>query len=290
MKYKHYLIALLIMPLIGFGCKSKSSDTNNTMDLTDQGGCKNGIITSEGTCVETEDNLTNALYKNVDAQVQVMDVVTNAHQGFVARPKAAGMYPGVIMIHEWWGLNENIKQMAKQLASEGYTVYAIDLYDGEVASESSDAGRLAGSVRSNPDAAVEKMRAAIAYLRESYGTNKIASLGWCFGGQQSLNLSLAEDLDATVIYYGSLVTTTEALASISGPVLGIFGAEDTSIPVQHVQEFESSLQTLGIAHDIHMYPGVGHAFANPSGGRYAQDEAIDAWEKTVLFLETTLNK
>ena len=118
---------------------------------------------------------------------------------------------------------------------------------------------------------------------------KIASLGWCFGGGQSLRLALAEKLDATVIYYGNLVTNEDDLSRINWPVLGIFGEQDQSIPVTTVKEFESSLNKLGIKNSINVYPGVGHAFANPSGASYAPEATQDAWKKTLeIFLDTNL--
>jgi carboxymethylenebutenolidase len=129
------------------------------------------------------------------------------------------------------------------------------------------------------------MKAAADYLRNEEGATKIASLGWCFGGGQSLQLALSdEDLDATVIYYGSLVTDESKLSSIEQPILGIFGSKDTSIPVATVQQFDSALDNIGIENEIYIYEGVGHAFANPSGMNYAPEETKDAWDKTVSFL------
>lgn len=291
---KQYVLIATVLLLVGAGCNTAPKTEEmpaDTMKMEDGAmhiGCQEGEVLEDGSCTPAEDTMMNALYKDVSDMVITTDVVTESHRGFVASPSTPGEYPGVVMIHEWWGLNDNIKQMAEQLAAEGYTVYAIDLYNGEVATESSDAGRLAGGVRSNPEAAVANMQAAAEYLRSEYGVAKLASLGWCFGGQQSLSLSLAEELDATVIYYGNLVTTTEALASVSGPVLGIFGSEDTSIPVDSVRAFESALDELTIENDIYVYDGVGHAFANPSGSRYAETEALDAWQKTLEFLAASL--
>ncbi len=224
-----------------------------------------------------------------ETQTQASDTVEtrDAEHGFLARPTAEGSYPGIIMIHEWWGLNDNIKAMAQELANEGYIVYAVDLYNGEVATDAARARELAGSVGENPQAALDTMRAAAAQLREE-GATQIGSLGWCFGGGQSLQLSLSEDMDATVIYYGSLVTNPAQLENLNGPVLGIFGAEDSSIPVESVYEFENTLDNLSIENDVYVYPGVGHAFANPSGDNYAPDETADAWEKTVAFLNENL--
>lgn len=203
-------------------------------------------------------------------------------KGFYSEPKEPGDYPGIVMIHEWWGLNDNIKDTAKKLAGQGYRVLAVDLF-GKVATTPEDA---TAQVRSlDQTAALENLKTAVAFLREK-GSLKIASLGWCFGGGQSLALSLSgEKLDATVLYYGTpLVTDEEKLKAITWPVLGIFGAKDQAIPVSSVNAFESSLNALHIENSITIYPNVGHAFANPSGANYAPAETKDAWDKTLAFL------
>ena len=197
--------------------------------------------------------------------------------------------PAVVMIHEWWGLNDNIKDMANMLAKEGYVVLAVDLY-GEVATDPGRAMELSSSVRNNPEEAVANMQGAVNYLGslENVNSSRIASLGWCFGGGQSLQLALNSEehpLAATVIYYGNLVNDTESLSKIKWPVLGVFGDQDQSIPVDSVMQFEQALNEIGITNEIYIYPGVGHAFANPSGDNYAPKETADAWKKTLVFLE-----
>jgi carboxymethylenebutenolidase len=182
--------------------------------------------------------------------------------------------------------------MADILAGHGYVVLAVDLYDGEVATNSSQAARLSGQVRENPDEAVAKMSSAVSGLRErSDTTNQIASLGWCFGGGQSLQLSLSEaDLNATVIYYGTLATDEETLQRIDAPVLGIFGSEDQVVPVEDVRAFNRTLDDLGVEHEVYVYEGAGHAFANPSGESFQPDATMDAWMKTLAFLDETLKE
>ena len=193
----------------------------------------------------------------------------------------------MIMIHEWWGLNDHIRAIARQLASEGYIVLAVDLYEGEVATTPERARELTSSL--DQTRAINNMKSAIAYLGVHEDITKIASLGWCFGVAQSLQLALSgEVLNATVIYYGNLVTDESKLSLISWPVLGIFGDQDTVIPVTEVKKFESSLNALGTKNEIYIYSGVGHAFANPSGANYAQEETKDAWEKTVTLLDENL--
>jgi carboxymethylenebutenolidase len=147
---------------------------------------------------------------------------------------------------------------------------------------------LAGSVRDNPDEAVNNLNAAVEHVSslQNVDRSRIASLGWCFGGGQSLQLALntEQPLAATVIYYGTLVTNQSELAEISWPVLGVFGSTDQSIPVETVNQFEAALDANGVTNEIYVYEGVGHAFANPSGDNYAPKETADAWEKTLAFL------
>ena len=210
-------------------------------------------------------------------------------RGYFVEPMDEGEHPGVVMIHEWWGLNENIKNMAHELAEEGYNVLAVDLYDGRVASGPEEAGTFATEVRENPERAIEHMKAAAEFLKEQDNFNgKIGSMGWCFGGGMSMQLALNEPLDATVIYYGNLETDPEKLRSIDWPVLGVFGEEDTSITVDSVNAFDAALDQLGIDNEIYIYEGVGHAFANPSNAGHDPEKTADAWGKTVDFLARTL--
>ena len=197
--------------------------------------------------------------------------------------------PAVVMIHEWWGINDNIKNMANTLAKEGYVVLAADLYKGEVATDPNRAQELLQSVRSNQDEAIANLQSAVKYLGSlpNVNTSRIASLGWCFGGGQSLQLALnskQQPLAATILYYGTpLVTDKQALSNIKWPILGIFGDQDQAIQVEKVKQFETALNANRIPNEIYIYPGVGHAFANPSGDNYAPKETADAWQKDTLF-------
>jgi len=201
--------------------------------------------------------------------------------------------PAVVMIHENRGLNEHIKMMADTLANEGYVVLAVDLFNGQVASNQQDAGPLSDAVRENPTEAIANLRAAVRYLAslENVNPSQISSLGWCFGGQQSLQLALNTEpkypLSSTVIYYGRLVSDSDELSKIKWPVLGIFGDQDDSIPIENVTNFKAALDSIGIPNEIYVYKGVGHAFANPSRDSYAPDQTADAWNKTLLFLKNS---
>jgi carboxymethylenebutenolidase len=198
--------------------------------------------------------------------------------------------PAVIMIHENRGLNDNIKDTADLLSRQGYVVLAVDLFQGQVTADPNRAMELSSAVRNNPGIAIENMKSAVRYLSslENVNASRIASLGWCFGGGQSLQLALnSEDhpLAASIIYYGNLVNDTAALSKINWPVLGIFGDQDQAIPVDSVMQFQQALNEIGVTNEIYIYPGVGHAFANPSGANYAPNETADAWKKTLTFLD-----
>ena len=237
---------------------------------------------------EKNDNNNSVIFETgaLDVDTTNVSYFENSN-GYLVKPVTDGEYPGIIMIHEWWGLNDNIKQMAEKLASHGYVVFAVDLYDGQVATTADEARHLRTSFEQSYW--TENMNTAVSYLKENHSPSSLGSIGWCFGGAQSLNLALNnEDMDATVIYYGQLVTDTEELSKINWPILGIFAELDNGIPPETVNEFEMSLDEVGIQNDITIYPGVNHAFANPSGDRYAPEESKDAWQKTLKFFEDNL--
>lgn len=216
-------------------------------------------------------------------------------QGYLVYPVSStdsqGKLPAVVMIHEWWGLNQNIKDMANLLAKQGFVVLAADLYHGNVTDNPQVAMDLVQIARNDQNSSVANLQAAVKYLSlaPNVDSTKIASLGWCFGGGQSLQLALNSQehpLAATILYYGTpLVTDKESLAKIKWPVLGIFGDNDQAIPLPEINQFRSSLNQSGITNEIEIYKGVGHAFANPSGDNYAPKETADAWEKTLSFLK-----
>jgi carboxymethylenebutenolidase len=212
--------------------------------------------------------------------------------GYAARPKTAqGALPSVIVIHEWWGLNDNVRAMTRRLAGEGYQALAVDLYGGTRADNPDQAMKLVNAVQQNPGAAQENLRRAAAWL-EGKGVKKMGVIGWCFGGGWSLAtaLMLPDKIDATVIYYGHLETDPAKLAKLKHPVLGAFGAEDKSIPPDSVHAFESALKKQGTPVDVKIYEGAGHAFANPSGGAYRPEAARDAWQRTTAFLARNLKQ
>lgn len=227
----------------------------------------------------------------LDVATETVAYASMARSGFVegvlARP--AGVeepLPGVIVIHEWWGLNDNVVDMAKRIAAEGYAVLAVDLYGGESAATPDEAMALMRAATASPERLADNLRQAYAYLADQQGASRVAVLGWCFGGGQSLQAALAmpTDLSAAVLYYGQPVTDPVRLAALQMPVLGLFGGADSSIPTDTVAAFEQGLDAAGVPNEIVIYPGAAHAFANPSGERYDAAAAADAWRRTTVFL------
>ena len=213
--------------------------------------------------------------------------------GYLVRPKAAsGRLPGLIVIHEWWGLNDNVRDEAKRLAAEGYVVLAVDLYAGKLATAPPEAMKLSQTLSANPGPAEDNLRAAYDYLEKVEKSPRIGTLGWCLGGRWSLRtaLILPDKVDATVIYYGTLKADEAELARLHMPILGLFGSKDRVVPASTVATFQATMQRLGKEVDIHVYEGAEHAFANPSGTAYEPKAAEDAWRLTIAFLREHLNR
>lgn len=211
--------------------------------------------------------------------------------GYLAKPEGEGPHPAVLMIHEWWGLDEGITELAEALAKEGYVVFAPDAYRGKVTSVVPRALYLRLSTPQEQISA--DLDAALDYLLSLPGVDpaRVATLGYCFGGGQSLLLSLAnpDQVPVTVLYYGDVVTDPAELAKLanSDGVLGIFGEEDAQIPVENALAFRAALEAAGIPHEVTVYPGVGHAFITEDN----YDDpgpAGEAWQQAVNFLDQRL--
>jgi carboxymethylenebutenolidase len=221
-----------------------------------------------------------ASYKSGDETVQAI----------LYAPEGKGPFPGIVVIHEWWGLNDWVKEQASKLADQGYVALAIDLYRGKVATTPDEAHEIMRGVPE--DRAKRDLHAAVVFLQSQPNVNKdrLASIGWCMGGGYSLDVALQEPtLTAAVINYGHLATDPDSLKGIHASILGFFGAQDRGIPVDDVKKFEAQLKQAGKQVDIVIYADAGHAFENPNNkDGYRPGDAADVWKRTVSFLASTL--
>ena len=213
--------------------------------------------------------------------------------GYLSLPRGEGTHPAVIVIHEWWGLNDWTKEQTDSLARNGYIALAVDLYKGKVAHEAETAHQLMSGLAE--DEALKTLRAAADFLRtrDDVRAHAIGSIGWCMGGKYSIRLAAAEPgIRACVMYYGAPITDPQTIRGIQASVLGNFGGEDKGPSPDQVKAFESALRKAGKKVDFKIYPGAGHAFANvnnPWGG-YRERAANDAWKRTLRFFDLELKK
>jgi len=207
-------------------------------------------------------------------------------------PQGKGPFPALVVIHEWWGLNDWVKQQAQNLAGLGYETLAIDLYRGKVATTAEAAHELMRGVPE--DRAKTDLLAAYAYLesRKDVKKNKVGTIGWCMGGGYALDLAVDQPkLAVAVVNYGHLASEDSTLEKIHAPMLGIFGGLDQGIPPASVQQFASQMKKLGKTVDVKIYPDAGHAFENPNNKEgYREADTRDAWNRTVAFLQKYLKQ
>jgi carboxymethylenebutenolidase len=210
--------------------------------------------------------------------------------GYLALPSGGGKHPAIIVIHEWWGLNDWVKDQTKQFAADGYVALAVDLYRGKVGTTPDEAHIL---MRGLPDdRGLRDLEAAFAYLasRPDVEVNKIGAIGWCMGGGWSIKLAEVQPkLAAFVVNYGPLPTDAAIIAKIKAPMLGNFGADDKGIPPESVRAFEAAMKAAGKNPDIKIYEGAGHAFQNPNNkDGYRKQATEDADKRITSFFHKEL--
>lgn len=205
----------------------------------------------------------------------------------IARPDDdTRKWPVVLLVHEWWGLNDQIKTMAAELARQGFLAVAVDLFQGRVVTRPDEARALVEKVR--PDEAEDTLSAWAAWTRNHPdGNRKVGVVGWCFGGGWALRAATLAPLDAAVVYYGRVDLSADRLGHLKGPVLGHFARQDNYITADVVSGFERNMKQAGKPYTLFWYD-AGHAFANPTGDNYRQADAQLAWGRTLDFLRKEL--
>ena len=209
---------------------------------------------------------------------------------YTAAGAPAGKHPAIIVIHEWWGLNDWIKEQAADLAAHGYDALAIDLYRGQVADDADTAHQLSRGLPQ--DRGIRDLKAAQTYLssRKDVDAHRIGAIGWCMGGGYALACAVADpSLKAVVANYGPPPTDADSLRQIRAAILGNYGGLDKGITPESVKSFESDLKKLGKSIDVKIYPDAGHAFENPNNkGGYRAEDAADARSRSLHFFAREL--
>ena len=225
-------------------------------------------------------------------QIEVQEVTYFGNtKGYLAYKKDGDTkQPAVLLIHEWWGLNNNMKDIAASLAEAGYVTFAVDLYDGKLATTREEAAAYSTAVRNAPTQALQNLDAAVRHLKTLpyVDGEKLGAIGYCFGGTWSYEMARqTKDLKASVVYYGRFDSTLPFQNSKTA-LLGHFGEKDTSIPLTEVEKLTSMAQKVNSENTVYTYKDAAHAFANKGGANYREAEANLAWERTLAFLKGKL--
>ncbi len=209
---------------------------------------------------------------------------------FIAYPEQGDLnkkYPGLVLIHEWWGCNDYTKRTALKYANQGYVALAVDLYAGKTTSERDEARELAAEVRLNKTEALNNLKSAVSYLEKDPRVDeaRLASIGWCFGGAWSYQMAKNNlGVLASVIYYGNF-DLTDDLSMMQAKILGHFAEKDIYIKVEDVREFQTKLGGLSSEHEVYIYPKAQHAFTNSEAMQVYDAEATKlAFTRTLSFL------
>jgi carboxymethylenebutenolidase len=213
------------------------------------------------------------------------------HDGYFVLPADVGeALPGVLLIHDQWGLNDYVRAMARRLSGEGYAVLAVDLFEGQTANSAGQADALVGQFLGDRAAVLANVRQARAWLQENGLPPRIAALGFGYGGQWALaaGLDAGEDIDAIVMFYGRVIANSDELETLGAPLLGIFAQQDDTVPLRDVTQFRSQLRDLGKSAVVLIHANVSHDFANPESAAYDHAAAVENWDSAVNFLDTSL--
>ena len=269
------VIATLCVLLSAAACNPNSS-TN------DEASSAQPATSSAGEAFQHAVITDTLAYGEVDDQ--------NVKGHFAFPEEKIGATPAIILVHEWWGLNDDMRQLANQFAAEGFIVLAVDLFGGKTASGPGAARKLMLEVFEHPDFAEQNLQQARNWVLNIAGASQVAVVGYGFGGGWSLNAAIAlpDQFDAAVIFYGLVSDNEELLAAIELPVLGFFGGADKTIPVESVRKFDTALENLGKNHEVNIYPSAKGGFANPSSRNYYQNIAEISWRRMIEFLNLEL--
>ena len=286
MKSKALLALLLALPLAIAGCGGSDEGAGTTG--TASSGSERSAQAASGTL---DDSMLREPVEVEAIEIPYGETEDDLLRGYFVYP--AGMVeplPAVIVVHDWWGLNDSVRAAASRIAAQGYMVLAVDLFRGETATITSDASALARKLLEEPGFAEQNLRAAQRFVSDAAGAPAVAMLGWSLGGYWAVEATrfLPDTFSAAVAYYGQPDADPDAVAAISAPVLGLFGSQDRSIPTDAVRAFEEQARALEKPVEVVIFPRGKHGFANPEDSRYDKRISEQAWRRTAAFLDRYL--
>lgn len=292
MSLRHSLLVLFAAVLL-LGCggdgdseadRMAEEHENDTPTATEGAHAPDIPVTAEAVAyTQTEDGTP---VRGYGAAPSDPDSVLSAH----GLDPASTRLPGVVVIHEWWGLNDNVRTATRRLAGQGYRALAVDLYRGAVAGTPDSARALVQRAMDDRGQLLANLRDAHDHLRTEVEAPRVAVMGWCFGGGRTFDAVAAapQRFDAAVVYYGSPESmTSSVLQNTTTPILAHFGRKDQAVSVEAARGFQARFEDAGADGAVHFYD-AGHAFANPSGDSYEPKAAAQAWSRTTAFLRDHL--
>jgi carboxymethylenebutenolidase len=277
-------LAFVLAFVVHAACDRSPSDPATTSPPSDGTAKETPPMGNTGVLDEESFKALHELRDDRSPPPRGIEIELAGSRAYLSLPESSSPpLPAVVVIHEWWGLNDHIRHWTDRLAADGYAALAVDLYGGKVATTPEQAMEMMKAV---DEAKVRKLLgAAHRFLAEDPRVKapKRGVIGWCFGGGWSLQQAIMQpDLDAAVIYYGRLDTDPTVLAKIAAPVMGVFGNQDKGIPPEAVDEFAKAMKQAGESLELHRYDAP-HGFANPSGAHYDAKAAEDAWGNVRAF-------
>lgn len=284
---------VLVLSLLLLACGGEEGSPAEEMSTAHEGDSARGTAAVQEPAIPVE--MENVTYMETEDGEEVTGIIaapSNPDSVLNARglDPSTDNLPGLVVVHEWWGLNENIRGAARRLAGEGYRALAVDLYNDSTAETPSEAEALMKEATGNPDRIMANIQNAHEHLQSEEGAPRVGIIGWCFGGGETFRAvaNRPTAFDAAVVYYGDPTALTEdEVQKLETPILAHFGREDQTVTIDEVNALESRVEGVDEEVQIHVYE-AGHAFANPTGTRYDPDAANTAWNRTTDFLQEHL--
>ncbi|HVC28205.1 MAG TPA: dienelactone hydrolase family protein [Gammaproteobacteria bacterium] len=227
------------------------------------------------------------------ADVQYALVKGQLVYGYLSQPaKKQSGAPGLILIHMWWGLNQHMRDLADQLAQQGYVVLAVDLFNRHTTRDPAEAAHLADIADANPIATLSNLEQAVSYMTAKQDVNNLGVIGWSFGGGWAFQIAsdLPQDFNALAVFYAPPYTEPSQLAALRMPMLAFFGGRDPFVPADLVSKFQWAAGLASANLTIHIYPDASTAFDDPESTAYNQRDAEDAWRQLDAFLASNLKQ